>query len=74
MCPLTYQVKTDSGFIWRHHVDQLCAASPGISNNSENIESLIDDLPIVRDCTNSDDLVSTSASSVSTQPLLTGIL
>jgi len=40
--PLTYQVKTDSGLIWRCHVDQLHAASPGTTNNCENIESLID--------------------------------
>jgi len=50
--PLTYQVKTDSGHIWRHHIDQLRAASPGTTNNCENIESLIDAPPIERESSN----------------------
>ena len=55
--PLTYQVKTDSGLIWRCHVGQLCAASPGISNNSKSTEGLTDMPPIVRDSTDTDSLV-----------------
>ena len=39
--PLTYQVKTDSGLIWRRHVDQLRAASPGIPSNSKNTEACL---------------------------------
>ena len=63
--PLTYQVKTDSGLIWRRHVDQLRAASPGIPSNSKNTESLFDVPPVVRDSSNPDDLVSAPAPPVS---------
>ena len=65
--PLTYQVKTDSGLIWRRHVDQLRAASPDTSNNPVNAEGLIDVPPIVRDHTTSSDLISASAPSASNQ-------
>ena len=63
--PLTYQVKTDSGLIWRCHVDQLRAASPGISNNSKSTEALIDVPPIVRDSTDTDSLVPATVPSTS---------
>ena len=59
--PLTYQVKTDSGLIWRRHVDQL----PGIPSNSKNTECLFDVPPVVRDSSNPDDLVSAPAPPVS---------
>ena len=65
--PLTYQVKTDSGVIWRRHVNQLRAASPDTSNNAANAKSLIDVSPIVRDRTTSNDSVSASAPSVPNQ-------
>ena len=58
---------TDSGLIWRRHVDQLRAASPDTSNNSVNAEGLIDVPPIVRDHTTSSDLISASAPSASNQ-------
>ena len=61
--PLTYQVKTDSGLIWRRHVSQLRAESPDTSND----ESLINVSPIVRDHTTSNDLVTSSAPSVPNQ-------
>ena len=63
--PLTYQVKTDSGLIWRCHVDQLHAASPGIPSNLKSTEGLFDVPPVVRDSSNSDDLVSAPAPPVS---------
>ena len=34
--PLTYQVKTDSGFIWRRQVNQLRAESPDTSNDEKS--------------------------------------
>ena len=72
--PLTYQVKTDSGLIWRCHVDQLRAASPDTSNNATNAKGLIDVSPIVRDPTASNDSVSASAPSVPNQSFATDIL
>ena len=57
MCP--------SGLIWRCHVDQLCAASPGITNNSKSAESLIDVPPIVRDQITPDSLFPASVPSAS---------
>ena len=55
--PLNYQVKTDSGLIWRRHIDQLHA---GGTNNPKNTEGLIDVPPIVRDHTDMDNLVPNS--------------
>ena len=60
MCPLTDQVKTDYGLIWRRHIDQLHAASPGSTNNPKNTEGSIDVPPIVRDHTDVDNLVPNS--------------
>ena len=44
--PLSYQVKTHSGLIWRRHVDQLHTVSPSISSNCDDNDALID-VPIL---------------------------
>ena len=54
------EVKTDLGLIWRLHIDQLCAASPGSTNSPKNTEGLIDVSPIVKDHTDMDNLVPNS--------------
>ena len=37
-----YQVKMHSGLIWRHHTDQLHAASDNINSNCDYTETLSD--------------------------------
>ena len=60
MYPLTYRVKTNSGLIWRCHIEQLHVPSPGSTNNPKNTEDLINVSPIVRDHTDRDNLVQNS--------------
>ena len=50
---LTYQVKTHSGFIWKIHVDQLCATSTSIIPNCQNNTNNVIDIPLLRKETSS---------------------
>ena len=46
--PLTYQVQTHSGFIWKRNIDQLRATSTSIIPNCQDNTNDVIDIPLPR--------------------------